>query len=87
MVEVENIPGYFVTANGEVYSSKSGTYMRGSLNKYTGYRSVMLRRPDGTVSSFYVHRLVANSYIPNPRDLPQVNHIDGNKQHNRSTNL
>jgi hypothetical protein len=36
---------------------------------------------------FKLHRLVALAFLPNPLYLPQINHIDGNKQNNSITNL
>ena len=36
---------------------------------------------------FYIHRLIAEHFIPNPDNLPQVNHIDGNKLNNSLDNL
>lgn len=51
-----------------------------------GYEHVSLSK-NGKPSLFSVHRLVANTYLPNPENLPQVNHIDCNKQNNDVSNL
>jgi len=42
---------------------------------------------NGYPKSVAVHRLVAYLYVPNPHNHPQVNHKDGNKQHNHARNL
>ena len=51
-----------------------------------GYLVVNLRR-DCTSWVAPVHILVANAFIPNPNNLPTVNHIDGNKHNNHKSNL
>jgi len=50
------------------------------------YFQVALHK-DGRKQYYSVHRLVAEAFIPNPDNKPQVNHIDGNKQNNVYTNL
>lgn len=42
---------------------------------------------DGKGKNYYVHRLVAEAYIPNPNNLPQINHKDEDKSHNYLNNL
>ncbi len=50
------------------------------------YFQVVLAKK-GKRSQLTIHRLVATSFVPNPSRKPQVNHIDGNKQNNKSSNL
>lgn len=51
-----------------------------------GYLNVRLCR-DGKVKALYIHRLVAEAFIPNPLNLPQVNHKDEDKTNNAVNNL
>lgn len=55
-------------------------------DKY-GYPCVTLRRKDKVIQSIKVHRLVANHFIPNPKNKPTVNHKDGDKTNNHINNL
>ena len=50
------------------------------------YNFVCLRK-NGFNRNHSIHRLVAEAFIPNPSNLPTVNHIDGNKQNNYVENL
>lgn len=51
-----------------------------------GYCKVNLCK-NGKITYPRIHRLVAEHFILNPKKLPQVNHIDENKQNNRVDNL
>ena len=54
---------------------------------FDGYYELSLRDINGERHWFCVHRLVALTYLPNPSNLPQVNHIDENKLNNHVSNL
>lgn len=51
-----------------------------------GYPQVALSK-NSTIKVMAIHRLVAATFIPNPRELPQVNHKDGDKTNNAVENL
>ena len=75
---------------------KQGTALRKGrllkpVKRQHGYLGVMLYGKGGHKTrgfkTFAVHRLVAEAFIPNPNDLPEVNHIDEDKTNNRVENL
>lgn len=51
-----------------------------------GYCHVVLCK-NGQTRTFNIHRLVAEAFIPNPDDKPQIDHIDRNKENNNVENL
>lgn len=57
-----------------------------SVNRY-GYLQVNLHSKEGKQKTYKVHRLVAQAFIPNPNNLPEVNHKDENKTNNCVENL
>lgn len=90
--DIKGYEGYYQVSNlGRVKSngnrSNHKTEKLLSLNKNSkGYLRVMLYR-ECKYKSFFVHRLVAEHFIPNPLNLPQVNHLDCDKTNNCVSNL
>lgn len=89
--QVSNL-GRLRTLGNRIYHSRCNYNQRqtkihefSNLNQW-GYISVGLWK-DGKCSQRMLHRLVAEAFIPNPDNLPFVNHIDGNKRNNCVENL
>lgn len=76
---------YEVSDSGEVFSKHRNRFLIGGTYP-NGYEFVGLT-VNGETKNFMRHRLVARAFIPNPENLPYVNHIDGNKKNNRVENL
>lgn len=51
-----------------------------------GYPLVALHT-EGAPSYYLVHKIIAHLFVPNPNNLPQINHLDGDKTNNNSCNL
>ena len=82
--EYSNEEKYEVYSDGTVvsYKGKEPRVLKGTITR-DGYKTVKLTYP----SSARVHRLIAMAFTDNPDNLPEVNHIDGNKLNNSVENL
>lgn len=76
---------YKISNHGRVWSIHKRDYKTPSV-KDNGYLVVQLYK-NGKMHNEYIHRLVALTFIPNPNNLPQVNHKDECKKHNSVDNL
>ena len=95
--EIRPIQGYeglySITSFGRVWSHRrykgkrwyGGHFLR-LMEKRGGYLGLSLHK-NNKLENFRTYNLVAQAFIPNPNNLPQVNHKDGNKQNNCVDNL
>lgn len=76
---------YQVSSLGRVRNKNTHRILKHGLNK-NGYHRVNLYNESGMKSKF-VHRLVAQAFIPNLENKPEVNHVDEDKNNNMVSNL
>lgn len=76
---------YIITKQGSIISKYTSEQLYVHVNK-KGYNFVRLY-VDGKSKTYLVHRLVAELYVDNPDNKPEVNHKDGNKSNNNDWNL
>lgn len=76
---------YKINKKGEIWSNYYNKMMTPTLHN-TGYYIIEITK-DGVVKQTTIHRLLAIQFIPNPNNLPTVDHIDRNKTNNCLENL
>lgn len=89
--DIKDLEGLYQVSNfGQIMSLNYRKTGRAELMKLIknkkGYLTVMLHK-NGEYKKFLVHRLVAEHFIPNPENLPFINHKDEDKKNNRFDNL
>ena len=83
-VNIEGWGMYQCDTNGVVYG-QNGEPLSPNINS-KGYKYVVFCK-DRKMKTLQVHRIIALTFVPNPTNLPVVNHKDGNKQNNNVNNL
>lgn len=76
-----SLEDYEITKNGDIINKHTGHILKGQPNA-KGYLRISI---GGKL--MFIHKLVAEKYVPNPDNKEQINHIDGNKLNNSADNL
>ena len=84
-IPVVGYEDYLIYPDGKVFSTKSNKFLKPNITPQ-GYKSVELFNNNGS-KRLLIHRLVAQAFIPNSENLPQVNHKDENPSNNSMDNL
>lgn len=82
---IKDFEMYAVDRNGQVLNIKTNKILK-AMTSTSGYAYYHLKK-DGTKYTKYAHRLVGEAFLENPDNLPQIDHIDGNKMNNNVSNL
>lgn len=83
--QIENFPNYYVTTFGRVWSEHSHKFLKPTIDKRGNHQREYVSLGRGNKE--YIHRLVANAFIPNPNNYDEIDHIDTNGLNNHSNNL
>ena len=85
--DINGYEGYYQVSNlGKIWSKKTNRILSHHSDSNTGYCRLILRR-NGKNIGCLVHRLVAEAFIDNPYNKPEVNHLDEDKTNNNMANL
>lgn len=79
--DIKDFDNYFIDENGNVYKKLNPGI------KKDGYKRIVLTDKNGLKKDFAVHRIVCETFLDNPLNKEQVNHIDFNRTNNNILNL
>lgn len=85
--KIKGFEDYYINKKGQIFSCLANKELKYDKSSRGYCRVKLMDRRLGRFVNLAVHRLVAIQFIPNPRNLPEVNHKDGNHSNNSIYNL
>lgn len=85
--KIKGYEDYYITKSGKIFSTLTNKELKFDKSSHGYCRVKLMDRRLGKFIALQVHRIVATQFIPNPNNLPEVNHKDGNKSNNSIYNL
>ena len=82
---IEGYENYIAYEDGSIFSIKSNKFLKPIVHQ-NGYASITLWK-EGKGKQVLIHRLIAQTFLPNPNNFPEVDHIDCNPLNNELSNL
>lgn len=83
--QIKDFPNYYITNQGRVWSAVSNRWLIPTVNTRGNHQRAYVSLGRG--NKRYVHRLVAEAFLPNPDNLPEIDHKDTNGLNNNVENL
>jgi HNH endonuclease len=84
--ELDIAPGYLIYSDGRIWSKKVSRFLKPYIDKNGYYRNTFHLLNKKKIFTGH-HKIIALTFIPNPENKPQINHINGIKSDNRVENL
>lgn len=84
--DIKGYPDYQISSKGRIWSKKRQRYLSPFTNN-SGYKVINIIAINGKRKGELIHRLVALTFIDNPENKPEVNHINHIRDDNRVENL
>jgi hypothetical protein len=75
------VSNYLISEKGDIFNKVTNKFRKPQVDK-DGYAVIYIGN-----TNYKIHRLVAITYLDNPNNLPQINHIDNNRMNNHYSNL